>query len=141
VAEAFRRRAGDAELVFFGPRGVGAELAARSGFRYRVVSAGPLARAGLCARMRAAGRTLVGIAQARRALGTFGTNLVMGFGGYASVAVVLAARTLGVRAVIHEANVRPGLANRLLARVADRTYLNHASARRWFPSRGLRVMG
>jgi UDP-N-acetylglucosamine--N-acetylmuramyl-(pentapeptide) pyrophosphoryl-undecaprenol N-acetylglucosamine transferase len=141
VAEAFRRRAGSADVVFFGPRGVGQELAARSGFRYRAVSGSPLARAGLTARAAAAGRTLAGIAQARRALGALGTNLVLGFGGYASGAVVLAARTLGVRAVIHEANVRPGIANRLLARVADRVYLNHAVAGRGFPPHGLRVTG
>ena len=55
----------------------------------------PLARVRAAARVAAVGRTLVGIAQARRALRGLGTNLVMGFGGYASGAVVLAARTLG----------------------------------------------
>jgi UDP-N-acetylglucosamine--N-acetylmuramyl-(pentapeptide) pyrophosphoryl-undecaprenol N-acetylglucosamine transferase len=141
VAEAFRRRAGDTDVVFFGPRGLGAELAARGGFRYRAVSGSPIARAGLTARVAAVGRTLAGVGQARRALRTLGTDLVMGFGGYASGPVVLAAGTLGVRAVIHEANVRPGLANRLLARVADRVYLNHAAAGRCFPPQRLRVTG
>jgi UDP-N-acetylglucosamine--N-acetylmuramyl-(pentapeptide) pyrophosphoryl-undecaprenol N-acetylglucosamine transferase len=141
VAEAFRHRRGDTDVVLFGPRGVGAELAARGGFPYRTVSGSRLARASLAARVAAAGRTLAGIAQARRALGALGTNLVMGFGGYASGAVLLAARTLGVRAVIHEANVRPGLANRLLSRVADRIYLNHGVAGRCFPAQGRRVTG
>ena len=141
VAEAFRRRASDAEIVFFGPRGLGADLAARSGFPYRAVAGSPLARAGLPARAAAAGRTLIGIAQARRALRALGTNLVMGFGGYASGAVILAARTLGIRAAIHEANVHPGLANRLLARVANRVYLNHAAAGTGFPADRLRVTG
>jgi UDP-N-acetylglucosamine--N-acetylmuramyl-(pentapeptide) pyrophosphoryl-undecaprenol N-acetylglucosamine transferase len=141
VAEAFRRRANDTDVVFFGPRGLGAGLAARGGFRYRAVSGSPIARAGLTARVAAVGRTLAGVGQARRALRTLGTDLVMGFGGYASGPVVLAAGTLGVRAVIHEANVRPGLANRLLARVADRVYLNHAAAGRCFPPQRLRVTG
>jgi UDP-N-acetylglucosamine--N-acetylmuramyl-(pentapeptide) pyrophosphoryl-undecaprenol N-acetylglucosamine transferase len=141
VAEAFQSRAGDADIVFFGPRGLGADLAARDGFPYRAVSGSPLARVGPLARAAAAGRTLTGIAQARRALGALGTNLVMGFGAYASGAVVLAARTLGVPAVIHEANVHPGLANRLLALVADRIYLNHAAAGSRFPPHRLRVTG
>jgi UDP-N-acetylglucosamine--N-acetylmuramyl-(pentapeptide) pyrophosphoryl-undecaprenol N-acetylglucosamine transferase len=141
VVEAFQRRVGNADVVFLGPRGVGAELAARGGFQYRAVSGSPLARASPSARIAAAGRTLIGIAQARRALRKFRTNLVLGFGGYASGAVVLAARTLGVPSMIHEANVDPGIANRLLARVADRVYLNHAAAARRFPSRRTRVTG
>ncbi len=40
-------------------------------------------------------------------------------GGYASVAPCLAARTLGLRVAIHEANAVPGLANRVLVHVAD----------------------
>ena len=141
VAEAFRRRPGDVEISCVGPPGIGAELAARHGLEYGVVWTAPLARVRAGARVAAAGRTLVGIAQARRALRGLGTNLVMGFGGYASGAVVLAARTLGLRAVIHEGNLRPGLANRLLARVADRVYLNRAAAGPSFPSHRIRVTG
>lgn len=141
VADAYRRRAGDVEAVFFGPRGVGAELAARYRCGYREVSGSQLARVGIVARVAAVGRTLSGIAQARRALRTHRTRLVMGFGGYASGPVLLAARTLGIPTVIHEGNVRPGLANRLLARVTDRVYLNHAASRRPFPADRLRVTG
>jgi UDP-N-acetylglucosamine--N-acetylmuramyl-(pentapeptide) pyrophosphoryl-undecaprenol N-acetylglucosamine transferase len=141
VAEAFRHRADATGLAFFGPPGIGAELAARHRFQYRVVSSAPLARARVTARVGAMGRTVAGIAQARRALKTLATNLVIGFGSYASGAVVLAARTLDVCTVIHEANVRPGIANRLLARVADRIHVNHAGAARWFPSHRVRVTG
>ena len=141
VAEAFRRRVADADIVFFGPRGIGAALAARGGLQYRAVLVSQLARASLADRVTAIGRTLVGIVQARCALRPFGAKLVMGFGGYASGPVVLAARTLGVRAVIHEANMRPGIANRWLARLADRVYLNHAAAGRWFPPHRVRVTG
>lgn len=43
-------------------------------------------------------------------------DVVVGFGGYVSTPVYLAARAAGVPIVIHEANARPGLANRLGAR-------------------------
>ena len=141
VAEAFRTRGDELDVVFFGPRGIGSELAARAGFRYRVVVGAPLARAGLTARVAAGSRTLAGIVLARGALRALGTRLVMGFGGYASGALVLAACTIRVRAVVLEANVRPGLANRLVARVADRVYLNHAAAGRWCSAHRLRVTG
>ena len=47
---------------------------------------------------------------------------VVGFGGYVSTPVYLAARRLGLPIVIHEQNVLPGLANRLAARFAQRVY-------------------
>ncbi|CAD5997531.1 glycosyltransferase [Agreia sp. COWG] len=44
-------------------------------------------------------------------------DVVVGFGGYAAAPAYLAARRTRVPVVIHEANARPGLANRLGARV------------------------
>ena len=42
-----------------------------------------------------------------------GASLVIGFGGYVSAASYIAAKSCGVPIVIHEANARPGIANRL----------------------------
>src|SRR5476651_406397 len=48
---------------------------------------------------------------------------VIGFGGFTSAPVVLAARVLGVPAALHESNRVPGLAIRALGRFAQRVYL------------------
>lgn len=50
-------------------------------------------------------------------------RVVFGTGGYATVATILAAKMCRVPTVIHEQNVLPGRANRLLSRVADRILL------------------
>ena len=42
-----------------------------------------------------------------------GADLLIGFGGYVSAPAYLAARSLKIPIVIHEANAKPGLANRL----------------------------
>lgn len=42
-----------------------------------------------------------------------GADLLIGFGGYVSAPAYLAARSLNLPFVIHEANAKPGLANRL----------------------------
>jgi UDP-N-acetylglucosamine--N-acetylmuramyl-(pentapeptide) pyrophosphoryl-undecaprenol N-acetylglucosamine transferase len=47
-----------------------------------------------------------------------GVDVVVGFGGYAAAPAYRAARALKIPVVIHEANVRAGLANRLGARTA-----------------------
>lgn len=50
-------------------------------------------------------------------------NVVVGFGGFTSAPVVLAAWISGVPSALHEANRVPGLAIRMLGRFARRVYL------------------
>lgn len=58
------------------------------------------------------------IKQVRAIIREHGVDVVAGFGGYASAPAYLAAKREGVPFVVHEANARPGLANRLGARSA-----------------------
>jgi UDP-N-acetylglucosamine--N-acetylmuramyl-(pentapeptide) pyrophosphoryl-undecaprenol N-acetylglucosamine transferase len=52
----------------------------------------------------------------RELIKEFSVDVVVGFGGYVSAPGYSAARKEGVPFVIHEANARPGIANRLAAR-------------------------
>ena len=58
--------------------------------------------------------------QAQRCFDTFSPDVVVGFGGWVSAPVVLAARTRRIGCLLHEQNVVMGRANRLLARWVDR---------------------
>lgn len=49
-------------------------------------------------------------------------DAVLGFGGYVSAPVYLAARRVGVPIVLHEQNALPGLANRLAAHLTHHVY-------------------
>jgi UDP-N-acetylglucosamine--N-acetylmuramyl-(pentapeptide) pyrophosphoryl-undecaprenol N-acetylglucosamine transferase len=62
-------------------------------------------------------------------------EVVVGFGGYVAVPAYLAARRQGLPIVVHEANARPGVANRLAARMTTHVFtaapgvrLAHATA-------------
>jgi UDP-N-acetylglucosamine--N-acetylmuramyl-(pentapeptide) pyrophosphoryl-undecaprenol N-acetylglucosamine transferase len=62
-------------------------------------------------------------------------EVVVGFGGYVAGPAYLAARTRGLPIVVHEANARPGMANRMAARMTTRVFtaapgvrLAHATA-------------
>jgi UDP-N-acetylglucosamine--N-acetylmuramyl-(pentapeptide) pyrophosphoryl-undecaprenol N-acetylglucosamine transferase len=74
----------------------------------------------------------VGVLQARRILADLQPGVLVGFGGYPSVAPLLAARSLRVRPaiVLHEQNAVLGRANRLLARRTDLLALSHAATAR-----------
>lgn len=135
IAEAWRAAHPDVDVRFAGgPDGPAGPLLARRGYTLHPIAGSQLAGVGPGARLAAAGRVLAGFAQARRLLRAHGARLVLGLGGYASGAALLAARALGARVAIHEANAVPGIANRMLVPFAHRVYLGSAAVARAFPA-------
>ena len=63
-------------------------------------------------------------------------DVILAMGGYLSVSPVLVGKLLGIPTVLHEQNVQPGLANRLLSLFADRIALSFEDSRRFGLSRG-----
>ncbi len=68
--------------------------------------------------LKAAAQLLSAFRICRRMMRKERPQIAVGFGGYASVPGLLAAWTLGVPLLLHEQNVVPGTANRLLAPLA-----------------------
>ena len=62
-------------------------------------------------------------------------DVVVGFGGYLSAVGVVAAHSAGIPSVIHEQNVLPGRANRLLARLTDAVAISFPETKRHLSSR------
>ena len=79
--------------------------------------------------------------RALQILRTKQTDLVIGTGGYFSPPVVLAAWLLRIPTVLLEPNAMPGLANRIVGPLATRIFLAFESARSFFPSSKVRVIG
>ncbi len=87
-------------------------------------------------------KLLIGFSQAFRLLVRERPHLVVGYGGYFSFPVVLIAKGLNIRTMIHEQNVVPGAANAFLLRLADAAALSFPETRRQLPAhRNLRVTG
>lgn len=119
VADALRAREPDSTVLVLGTaEGLEARLVPAAGYELLTVAKVPFPRrpnrhaAAFPARFRAA------VGQVRRHLRTHGVDVLAGFGGYASAPGYVAARRERVPFVVHEANVRPGLANVLGARRA-----------------------
>jgi UDP-N-acetylglucosamine--N-acetylmuramyl-(pentapeptide) pyrophosphoryl-undecaprenol N-acetylglucosamine transferase len=124
VADAWRHAAPGVELILLGSAGgFEARLVPAHGYRLALIHAAPFAGVGLGAKMRALWATAVGTLEARSILRAERVELVLGFGGYVAAPAVLAAWSLGVPTVLHEANAVAGVANRTLARLADRVLL------------------
>ncbi len=123
-------RAGfNAEIFFIGCRdGFEARLIPAAGFELQIVPGTPYARRNALEKVRALVELARGTLAAKRLLKARKTELVIGLGGYASLGAILAAKLLGIPSVIHEANVLPGLANRIVGSLADLVFLGWGQA-------------
>jgi UDP-N-acetylglucosamine--N-acetylmuramyl-(pentapeptide) pyrophosphoryl-undecaprenol N-acetylglucosamine transferase len=142
IAEAYREAFADVSVSFIGTAyGLEGRLVPSAGYSLDVVAGTPVAGESPLGKTRAVWNMAVGAAQARRVLERRRSKLVIGFGGYASAGVLLAARSMGLRVAIQEANVVPGMANRLLSHLANRTYLGFGDARQSIHGGKIRVTG
>lgn len=71
----------------------------------------------------------------------FQPAIVIGMGGYSSGPVALAAWVMGIRVVLHEQNIRPGITNRLLSRIADRIYVSFHGTKLISHPEKMRIVG
>lgn len=71
----------------------------------------------------------------------FSPDVVAGFGGYGGFPAVMSARILRYPTIIHEQNVFPGRANRLLAYCVDRVAVSFEASTKYFPARKTIVTG
>ena len=143
LAGAIRRREPAIDITFVGtPRGIETDAVPAAGFSFHTIAVTPWART-LGARRYLAPVSLAGAtAKARGFLGSVRPDVVVGMGGYASLPVVIAARTRRVPTLLHEQNSIPGIANTVGARFARRIALTFEEARTKFPpSAETRVVG
>ena len=97
--------------------GIEQELVPSAGLKLHTILKSPLPRKLNLATIIWPFRLIIAIVQALRIVRS--ADLVIGFGGYVSAPCYLAARILGVKLLIHEANAIPGWANKLGAKFAD----------------------
>jgi UDP-N-acetylglucosamine--N-acetylmuramyl-(pentapeptide) pyrophosphoryl-undecaprenol N-acetylglucosamine transferase len=113
-------------------RSGGLQSPAFTGLEQFVVKGAGIAGRGVWRAGNAAASLAAGVLQARRILSHINAAVVVGFGGYPSVAPVLAARLMRrpPAVILHEQNAVLGRANRFLARRADRLALSFAATTR-----------
>jgi len=108
-------------VVWLGARaGMEATLVARRGYEMAWLSFSGVRNKGLIALALLPMRLLIAFWQSARAILTVRPDVVLGMGGYVSFPGGMMASFLGRPLVIHEQNSVAGLANRVLARCADR---------------------
>jgi UDP-N-acetylglucosamine--N-acetylmuramyl-(pentapeptide) pyrophosphoryl-undecaprenol N-acetylglucosamine transferase len=112
IARLWREKYPSDLLEFIGtPSGLENQLVPAANFKLHHISKVVLPRKITFSAINAPFAFLKALAASRQIIK--GADLLIGFGGYVSAPSYLAAKSLGIPFVIHEANAKPGFANRL----------------------------
>jgi UDP-N-acetylglucosamine--N-acetylmuramyl-(pentapeptide) pyrophosphoryl-undecaprenol N-acetylglucosamine transferase len=117
--------------------GLEARLVPERGYELLTIPRAPFPRKVSAAALRFPRQLRQAIEQTRTIIRDRGVDVVVGFGGYASAPAYIAARLEHVPIVAHEANARPGAANRLASWLGARIGTTFAGT----PVRRSRVVG
>jgi UDP-N-acetylglucosamine--N-acetylmuramyl-(pentapeptide) pyrophosphoryl-undecaprenol N-acetylglucosamine transferase len=128
TADALLRLAPDVAVTVLGTsRGLETTLVPARGYPLELVPPVPLPRRPTPDLLRVPARVRGAVRETAAVLDRIGADVVVGFGGYVAVPAYLAARRRGIPIVVHECNARPGLANRLGARLTPHVFTASAA--------------
>ena len=117
LAREIRARRPEAPILFIGtPGGLEARIVPEAGCPLETVPASGFVGKSLPGKLASLSRLPVGFGEARRILARNSCRAVAGMGGYVSVPVLAAARSLGIPTLVHDSNALPGVATRISTR-------------------------
>jgi UDP-N-acetylglucosamine--N-acetylmuramyl-(pentapeptide) pyrophosphoryl-undecaprenol N-acetylglucosamine transferase len=126
VADALRQADPGAMIICLGTeRGLETRLVPMRGYELAMIPAVPLPRSVTPRLLAVPGKLAGAVSTAAGVLDRMKADVVVGFGGYVATPGYLAARRRHVPIVVHEANPRPGLANKLGARLTEHVFTGH----------------
>jgi UDP-N-acetylglucosamine--N-acetylmuramyl-(pentapeptide) pyrophosphoryl-undecaprenol N-acetylglucosamine transferase len=141
VARALQERYG-AELLYLGDEnGLETRIVPQAGIPFKTVQAGKLRRYLSAGTFTDLMRIPVGMGQALRHVGGFRPHAAFTSGGYVSVPAGVAARVNGAPLLMHQQDVSPNLANRLLTPFATRISVSFPPSVGYFPQRKTALAG
>ncbi len=120
LADCLRRRDPDIGITALGtPKGLEGDLVPARGYDLAMIPPVPLPRRPSAELLSLPGRVREALGQTASIMRDVRADAAVGFGGYVALPAYLAARRTRTPLVVHEANARPGLANRIGARLTD----------------------
>jgi UDP-N-acetylglucosamine--N-acetylmuramyl-(pentapeptide) pyrophosphoryl-undecaprenol N-acetylglucosamine transferase len=126
LADALRRIDPGTEVTCLGTeRGLETRLIPLRGYPLELIPAVPMPRSVTPRLLAVPGRLAGAVNAAAEVLDRVRAEVLVGFGGYVATPAYLAARRRDVPIVVHEANPRPGLANRIGARFTTHVFTGH----------------
>jgi len=138
IADAVKRMRPDTEFLFVGANGkMEMERVPQAGYRIEGLNIAGFQRGFSLTSLRRnlsfPFKLVSSALKAKRIVGRFQPDVVIGTGGYASGPVMRAAQQLGIPTIIQEQNSYAGVTNRLLAKRASRICVAYDHMEQYFP--------
>jgi len=134
VAQEFKRRDAMTEILFVGSKaGIESRVLPREGFSLETLPVRGIKGRGIRGLVEALWGIPVSFFRSLRIISRFRPECIIGVGGYASGPFLVAGKMKGIRCAIMEQNLRPGLTNRILARLVDRIFTTYEESAVYFP--------
>ncbi len=142
LADQIRRQHPHSKFLFLGTAdGPERVLAVAAKLPFETMTGAKLRRYWSWLNVRDLGRLWTAYRQARTIVKRWRPDVAVTAGSYVSVPVIWAAHRAGVRTLVHQQDVRPGLANRLMAPAADLITLAFKESAVGFSHRPVRWIG
>ena len=140
IAEEFLKR-GHTILFMGTDRGLEKSILKKMGFPLRIINIEGIKGKGPVETGRALLKIPKSLFQSFRIIREFRPDIVIGVGGYASGPAVIVAHFVGIKTVVAEQNVLPGITNKILGKFVDRIFLSFSETKKWFPEKKVLVTG
>ena len=142
TAEEIRSRFNEAEIIFFGTdKKFEKRCVEQRGFQFQQMRARKWEKSYKGVFMFIV-KTFISVIESILAIRKFNPDIVVGLGGYASVAPIIAAKLHSIPTILLEQNVIPGKANRFLSKWVDEVYCHWRGSLQWFnKAKVVRVTG
>lgn len=132
----------DVEPVYIGSKdGIEKEVISPTSIKYCEISSGKLRRYLSLENIKDVFKVLKGVLDARKILKREKPELVFSKGGFVSVPVVLASRSLKIPVYIHESDLTPGLANKIAIKFANKIFVTFKKTIDVLPSQKTEYIG
>jgi UDP-N-acetylglucosamine--N-acetylmuramyl-(pentapeptide) pyrophosphoryl-undecaprenol N-acetylglucosamine transferase len=134
VAEEIKRRNEATEVIFIGTEhGIEASIIPREGYPLRYLRSEGVVGKSLIKKVRGGIKVSISLIDSYRLLKGLQPDAIIGLGGYASLAPVFTGHFMSIPTIILEQNSFPGLANRVLSRIADMVCVTYHESISFFP--------
>lgn len=142
VAESFTGMHESNDVVFVGTRqGLEGGIIPRYGFKLLFIEAHQFQGKNILSKMSTLVRLIQGIRAAKVVINLEKPDAILGMGGFTCVPTILAGVMLGLPTYLHEQNVEPGLANKLLSRFVQSTFISFEATKKYLKSKSVSHTG
>ena len=147
VANSFRERHPDANILFIGAKGhMEEQLVPKAGFELKCLEVSGMRRGKSLSSMVKNLKTVVdtakAVSQCKKLIKEFKPDVIMGTGGYACFPALMAGVQMKIPTCVHESNAMPGLTTRMLAGKVDKVLICFPeSAKRYKSTENIETVG